>query len=122
MLEYLEGNGFAVFHSNPGGLEGMPMVVWNSETFPDYQMFLQTATSVGVRLVLFATSEFAVEEIDAALEELESCDLARDERRDLEVRLNDLRAFAGATSSLEMAYDHESRFYVYEIRPDWYEE
>src|SRR5881394_1320275 len=100
----------------------MPLVVWNAELYPDYQMFLQTATTVGARLVLFATSDFAVEEIDAALEELDSCDFGRDERRDLEVRLNDLRPFAGVTCSLEMAYDYQSRYYVYEVRPDWYEE
>jgi len=122
ILDYLEAGGFAVFHSNPGGLEGMPLVVWNAEAYPDYQMFLQTATSVGARLVLFATSEFAVEEIDAALEEIDTCDFSRDERRDLEGRLNDLRAFAGVTCSLELAYDYQSRYYVYEIRPDWYEE
>ena len=122
ILEYLEAGGFAVFHSTPGGLEGMPLVVWNAETFPDYQMFLETAKSVEARLVLFATSEFAAEEIDSALEELESCDMERDERRDLETRLNDLRPFAGVTCSLELAYDYQSRYYVYEIRPDWYDD
>ena len=122
ILDYLEAGGFSIFHSNPGGLEGMPLVVWNSDAYPDYQMFLETAKSVGCRLVLFATSEFEAEEIDAALEELEGCDMARDERRDLEGRLKDLRPFAGVTCSLEMAYDYQSRYYVYEVRPDWYEE
>jgi hypothetical protein len=122
ILEYLEAGGFAVFHSNPGGLEGMPIVVWNSEAFPDYQMFLETAKFVDSRLILFATSEFAVEEIEAALEELDSCDFSRDERRDLEVRLKDMRAFSGVTCSLELAYDYQSRYYVYEVRPDWYED
>jgi hypothetical protein len=122
ILEYLEAGGFAVFQSTPGGLEGMPMVVWNADGFPDYQMFLETAKAVEVRMILFATSEFAVEELDVALEELESCDMDRDERRDLETRLNDLRPFAGVTCSLELAYDYQSRYYVYEIRPDWYDD
>lgn len=122
ILEYLEAGGFTVFHSTPGGLEGMPMVVWNSDGFPDYQMFLETAKAVGAHLILFATSEFAAEEVDSELEELESCDMDRDERRDLETRLNDLRPFGGVTCSLELAYDFQSRYYVYEIRPDWYED
>jgi hypothetical protein len=122
ILDYLEAGNFAVFHSTPGGLEGMPLVVWNADAFPDYQMFLETAKVLECRLILFATSEFAAEEIDAALEELESCGLDRDERRDLESRLNDLRPFAGVTCSLEMAYDYQSRYYVYEVRPDWYED
>ena len=122
ILEFLQAGGFAVFHSNPGGLEGMPLVVWNSEAFPDYQMFLETARAIDARLILFATSEFAAEEIDGALEELDSCDFSRDERRDLETRLNDLRPFAGVTCSLELAFDHQSRYYVYEVRPDWYDD
>ena len=60
--------------------------------------------------------------MDEALEELESCDFTRDERRDLESRLPDLRVYDGVTCSLELAFDHQARFYVYEVRPDWYEE
>lgn len=122
ILDYLEAGGFAVFHSTPGGLEGMPLIVWNSEAYPDYQLFLETAKSLQAKLILFATSEFALEEIEAALEELDGCGLSRDERRDLETRLNDLRPFAGVTCSLELAYDYQSRYYVYEVRPDWYDD
>jgi hypothetical protein len=122
IIEYLNAGGFVVFHSNPGGLEGLPIVVWNSEKYPDYQMFLEIAKSVEARLVLFATSEFALDEVDAALEELEGCDFTRDERRDLERRLADLRAYDGFTCSLELAFDYQSRYYVYEVRPDWYED
>ena len=122
ILEYLEAGGFAVFHSTPGGLDGMPLVVWNADAYPDYQMFVETAKAVGAKLILFATSEFMVEEIDAALEELETCDMSRDERRDLESRLSDLRPFVGVTCSLELAFDHQARYYVYEVRPDWYDD
>ena len=122
ILEYLEAGGFAIFHSNPGGLEGMPMVIWDSEKFPDYQMFLETAKRVNANLILFATSEFSAEELDGATEELDSCDFSRDERRDIEARLADLRVYEGITCSLELAFDYQSRFYVYEIRPDWYED
>ena len=48
ILEYLETTGFAVFHGSPGGLEGMPMVLWDAEHYPDYQMFLDVATKTGV--------------------------------------------------------------------------
>ena len=122
IVEYLDAGGFVVFHSNPWGLEGLPIVVWNSEKYPDYQMFLETAKSLAANFVLFATSEFAAEEIDAALEELESCDFTRDERRDMESRLADMRVYDGVTCSLELAFDYQSRFYVYEVRPDWYED
>jgi hypothetical protein len=122
ILEYLEAGGFAIFHSTPGGLEGQPMVVWNSEQYPDYQMFLHIANQVGAKLILFATAEFEEEELEEAIAELDGAELDREERSDLESRLADLRTYEGVTCSLEIAFDYESRFYVYELRPDWYEE
>lgn len=122
ILEYLETGGFAVFHSTSGGLEGLPMVVWNSEEYPDYRMFLDTARQAGVKLILFASSEFGSEELEEAKSELQDCDLSREERRDLESRLSDLRIYEGVTCSLELAFDYQSHYYVYELRPDWYDE
>ncbi len=122
IVEYLNASGFAVFRSSPGGLEGLPIVVWDSERYPDYQMFLNVAQQVGSKLVLFASRELESDEIDETLEQLESSDLSREERRDYETRLRELRAYEGVTCSLELAFDYHSRLYVYEVRPDWYEE
>ena len=122
ILEYLEASGFAIFHSTAGGLEGQHPVVWNAEQYPDYQTFLHTATQVGAKLILFATAQFEEEELEEAAGELEEAELDREERSDLESRLADLRPYAGVTCSLEIAFQHESRFYVYELRPDWYED
>ncbi len=36
--------------------------------------------------------------------------------------MRELRAYEGVTCSLELAFDHHSRLYVYEVQPDWYEE
>ena len=33
-----------------------------------------------------------------------------------------MRIFEGVTCSLELAFDYNSRLYVYEVQPDWYEE
>jgi hypothetical protein len=122
ILEYLESAGFTIFHSTTGGLEGLPMVVWNAEQYPDYRMFLETARQTGAKLIVFASSEFDPEELEEALSELESCDFTRDERRDLERRLGEFRLYEGVTCSLELAFDYQSHYYVYELRPDWYEE
>ncbi len=122
MLAYLEHSGFAVFRSAPGGLEGMPMVLWDAERYPDYQMFLDTARKTGAKMILFAAREFGSPEIEDAVEELDECDLTREERRDLESRLRALRVHDGVTCSLELAFDHHARMYVYEVRPDWYDE
>jgi len=122
ILEYLEHSEFAVFRSAPGGLEGLPFVLWDAERYPDYQMFLDTAHKTGAKMILFASREFESSEIDDAVDELDECDLSREERRDLEVRLRELRVHEGVTCSLELAFDHHARIYVYEIRPDWYDE
>jgi hypothetical protein len=122
ILDYLDANGFAVFRSSPGGLEGLPMVLWDAEHFPDYQSFLDVATKCGVRLVMFASAEFDASDIEELTSHLDDCELERDERRDYESRLRELRIYAGVTCSLELGYSYDSRLYVYEVQPDWYDE
>ena len=60
ILGYLETSGFAVFRSHPGGLESLPMVTWDTERYPDYQMFLETARKIGCKMILFAARDFVV--------------------------------------------------------------
>jgi hypothetical protein len=122
ILEYLESSGFAVFRSHPGGLDGMPMVTWDTERYPDYQMFLETARKIGCKMILFASRDFDEAEIEEALEQLDECDMNTEERLDIERRLRGMRGYEGVTCSLELAFDHHARMYVYELRPDWYEE
>lgn len=122
ILEYLEAAGFAVFRSSPGGLEGLPMVLWDVEHHPDYQAFLDVARRAGVKLILFAAAEFESADLDELLEQIEDCDLPRDEQHDYQSRLRELRSFEGVTCSIEIAFDYQSRLHVYEVQPDWYEE
>jgi hypothetical protein len=122
ILDYLEGSDFAVFHSHAGGLDGLPLVTWDTERYPDYRVFLEVARKVGQKLVLFAAREMDEAEVDEVLEELEESDLTREERRELEERLRAARRHVGATCALELAFDYNSHLYVYEARPDWYED
>lgn len=122
ILEYLETSGFAVFRSSPGGLEGLPMVLWDVEHHPDYQAFLDVAKKAGAALILFAAAEFESGDLDELTEQLEDCELTREERREYESRIRELRIFEGVTCSLELGFDVHSRLYVYEVQPDWYEE
>ncbi len=122
ILDYLNSSGFAIFHGSAGGLEGLPMVLWDTERHPDYQMFLDVAQKVGVKLVLFASREFDAAEVDEATTHLDECDLSRDEYREYESRLSELRGYDGVTCTLEVAFDYNSRLHVYEVQPDWYEE
>ena len=122
ILQYLEASGFAIFRSHSGELEGQPLICWDCERFPDYRMFLETAQKVNTRLILFAAREFESAEIDEELEELEDCEISRDDRREYERRLREYRKHEGVTCSLELGFDHGARMYVYEVHPDWYDE
>ena len=122
ILEYLTSSDFAVFQSSPGRLEGFPLVLWDSQHHPDYQKFLDVARQAGARLIIFATREFEAGDLEELLEHLEECDLTRDERREYESRLRELRVFEGVTCSLELAFNYNSHMYVYTVQPDWYEE
>ncbi len=122
VLEYLESAGFAVFHGRPGRLEGSPVVLWDTGHYPDFRMFLEVARKAGVNLVVYGTREFEAADLDDLLAQLDDCDLTREERRDYESRLRELRIFEGVTCSLDLAFDHHSRLYVYEVQPDWYED
>jgi hypothetical protein len=122
ILEYLGSTGFAIFHGTPGGLDGLPMVLWDTERHPDYQMFLEVARQTGVKLILFASREFEAGEVDEVVEQLDDCELSREEYRGYESSLRDLRVYEGVTCTLELAFDYNSRLHVYEVQPDWYEE
>jgi hypothetical protein len=122
ILEYLNGSGFTVFHSSPGGLDAQPIVLWDSERYPDYRMFLDVARQTECKLVCFASRELQPEEIDELLLQLDECTLERDELREYQTRLRALRAYEGVTCTLELAFDYGSRLYVYDVQPDWYEE
>jgi hypothetical protein len=122
VLKYLEDEGFAVFHSSPGGLDRQQMVLWNSETYPDYRMFIDVARKAGGKIVLFATDQLESSDLDDLKSQIEECDLSRDDRRELESRLRAFRKYEGATCTLEIGFDHEGRLYVFDVQPDWYDE
>jgi hypothetical protein len=122
IIAFLDASTFAVFRSYPGGLEGLPLICWDCERFPDYRMFLETAQKLNVQLILLATREFEQSEIDDEVDELDASDLPRDDRRTIDTKLAKYKKFTGQTCSLELAFDHNARMYVYEVHPDWYDE
>lgn len=122
ILAYLENSDFAVFRSHAGGLEGLPIITWDTERCPDYRAFLETARRVGEKMILFASQEMAEEELDEALEELVDTELTHDERREIEGRLAKAQRHIGETCALELGFGHNSHLYVYEARPDWYDD
>ena len=122
ILAYLDASEFAVFHSSPGGLDSLPMVLWDSERYPDYQMFLEVARKAGVKLIMFASCQLEPSDLDELKDQIEESDLAREQQRECQSRLRELRIHEGVTCSIELAFDLNSRIYVYELQPDWYDD
>ncbi len=122
ILDYLAASEFAVFRSHSGGLDSLPIITWDTERFPDYRMFLETAHKAGQKLILFAAREFEEAEVEEAAEEMQEIEFTREEKRDFETRLRTARRHVGGTCSLELAFDYNSHLYVYELQPDWYED
>ena len=86
------------------------MVLWDSEHYPDYRMFLEAALKTGVKLMLFAHPRIRSRATSTTCwSSSKICDLDRDEQRDYETRLRELRVYEGVTCSLELAFDHDSQ-------------
>lgn len=122
ILDYLGASEFGVFRSAPGGLEGIPVVAWDTDAFPDYRMFLEAARKAGQKLIVFSSRELEEEEILEELDGLEGIEAEHEDKRDFEKRLRSAHRHVGEVCILELAFDYNSHLYVYEVRPDWYDE
>lgn len=119
---YLEESGLAVFYGYSRALESAPAVYWDCDQFPDYRLFVQSARAAGAKLMVFHQREFFSEQIEEAIEKLHACELAPQEARQLEERLNQLRAYEGSVCAIELSFDHEGRVFLFDLRTEWYDE
>jgi hypothetical protein len=118
---YLQELGLAVFHGYPRLADSPTQVYWNTDIRPDFREFVEAGRRAGVKLIVFAYEAFSLDEIDEALEQLESSKFGREEKHAFETRLRELQAYEGFTCSLELSFDLETRIYCYERRTEWYQ-
>jgi hypothetical protein len=118
----LEEEGLAIFYGHPRATEPMEAVYWDVEQYPDYKLFLKAAKAAGSLLIVFHHHSLSSDQVDEALDELETCDMPREEYRTIERKLNDLRVYEGFTCSIELSFDHGNRMYLVGFRSDWYKE
>ena len=67
-------------------------------------------------------NEFNEALIDDALDRLDDPAMPREDRRAIEKRLRELRAYAGFTCQIELSFDLAPRVYVFDLRTEWFEE
>jgi len=87
---------------------------------PDYHEFVAAAEAAGVKLVNMFVNEFVSELVDDALDRVS--ELPREERREVEQRLRDLRGYAGKVCQIELSFDLGQRVYLFELRTEWFDE
>jgi hypothetical protein len=66
--------------------------------------------------------EFSSSAVDEALETLGESDMSREERRPIETRLKELRAYEGFICQIELSFSDQQRTYIFDQPTDWYEE
>jgi hypothetical protein len=118
---FLQQSELTIFYCSHQITDGLFQVSWDVERHGDFKEFLGTAKAAGAKLVVFTQQAFSLDQIDAALDQLEDCDLTYEEKRQYEGRLRQLQAYEGFTSSLELSFTLNSRVYLFEVHTDWYE-
>ncbi len=98
------------------------IIFWDHRRAPDFQRFLECAQQMGVRVVHLHERVFDAEQRETALEILEEADLAREERRDMERRIQAMSKYEGKLCALELSFDFEGRIYMYAVETDWFAE
>jgi hypothetical protein len=121
MQAYLEKAGTPIFYGYHHMLDSLIQVSWDTERHPDFREFLETGRQSGAKLVVFNQEAFQLDQIDEALEELETADFTREEKRSFETRLKQLQAYEGFTCLLQLSFALENRLYLFEVRTDWYD-
>lgn len=118
---FLQQAGLTIFYGSHQMSDGLFQVSWDVGRHPDFKEFLATAKAAGANLIVFTQQSFSLDQIDAALDQLEDCELTYDEKRQYESRLRQLQAYEGFTSALELSFTLENRAYFFEVHTDWFE-
>jgi hypothetical protein len=119
---YLETEHFVTFRSRSRLSEEGPFIAWDTGRFPDFRQFLDCAAKLGVRLLHFHQQEFSSDHRQSALEMLEEAELSKEDKRDLERRLEEFVIYEGFLCAIELTFDFDGRIYLFALETEWFEE
>jgi hypothetical protein len=122
ILKSLAREHFIVFYGYARAMDDVPTVFWDIEHHPDHEEFLQTAKAVGATMIVFHQQEFSSAMVDDAVDRIGGGELAAEDYRLIEGRLEELRRYDGFTCSMELSFDYQGRVYLFELRSEWFEE
>ena len=67
--EYLDAHEFVIFHGFSRTLEPRPVVLWDTDDYPDFKQFLRAADAADIKLIVLFTREFSAAFVDNALDQ-----------------------------------------------------
>ena len=121
ILSHLNASGISVFHAAHRAMDPLNQTFWDVDDHPDYRAFVAVAQQAGAKMIQFYHQTLSVEQIDEALDELEESDFTREEKRQYENRLRQLREYEGFTCAIELSFTLTNKVYVFELHTEWYE-
>lgn len=120
--KHLHAESFIVYRCMSRMNEKREIVFWDRDRQPDVRQFLECAQQMGVRLVHFHERSFDASQKEMALEILEEAELPREERRDMERRIQAMSKYEGKLCAVELSFDFEGRIYMYAVETEWFAE
>ena len=90
---HLQDGAYVVFHARSRFTDEALPILWDANLRADPAEFLETALSIGVKLIVFHHREFGTHVIDEALEKLEAAELPRERHREMERELRRLKGY-----------------------------
>ena len=70
---------------------------------------------------MITEDEFSEEELDEAIDLLETTDFDRDSQRSYQSQLEELRGFIGMTAGVELGFLHDGVLFSYQVTAEWYD-
>jgi len=122
IAQHVSSCGLVVFESDLRSVETQQAIYWNLDREPDYKRFVAAAEASGSRLVTIFSRDLNPELLDSLSEKMEDLPLDAAERRSLDRRLRELRAYEGFTGHIELSFDLAGRDYIFDLRAEWYDE
>lgn len=119
---YLHAESFIVYPCLSRMRQEQQIIFWDHRRAPDFHRFLECAQQMGVRLVHLHERTFDAEQRETALEILEEADFTREERRDMERRIQAMSRHEGKLCAIELSFDFEGRIYMYAVETEWFAE
>jgi hypothetical protein len=120
ILDELKEREFVIFYGQGRAMEDF--IMWDSDRYPDYRLFLQAAQMADVKLVVFHERELTEENLRELNDQLEEADLPIEEEQVLRRRVREIGRHKGMLTGVELSFDYHGRVYMFELNSEWYEE